>query len=287
LSVSTRAHPAKFFEVRLHFENKVPGLTAVCAGYELKQWRKGQLAAHLIKWLPEFALTYTEYNRLDGHNAAEMLAQAARSVYMSDNYQKRGEIGELLLHVICREVFKTYPAISKYFYKDSANNTVKGFDAVHVIVTKTGLELWLGESKFYSDISQAIAAAISDLKAHSERDYLRSEFTTIRRMLDPKWPYADRLAKLIMPNTSLDQIFQAVCIPVLLTYDSEVISAFEEVSAAFKKAFVEEVTRHYSAFASKNPLKHVKVHLFLLPAKCKDDLAAEFEKRLKACQGII
>jgi hypothetical protein len=61
----------------------------------------------------------------------------------TDKYQKRGEIGELLLHVICREVFKTYPAITKYFYKDSSNNTVKGFDAVHVVVTKTGLELWL------------------------------------------------------------------------------------------------------------------------------------------------
>jgi len=64
---------------------------------------------------------------------------------MSDKYKKRGEIGELLLHVICREVFKTYPAITKYFYKDSANNTVKGFDAVHVVVGGDGLELWLGE----------------------------------------------------------------------------------------------------------------------------------------------
>ena len=286
MAVSALAHPAKFFEVRLHFVDKAPGLTAVCAGYELKQWRKEQLAGHLIKWLPEFALTYSEYSRLAGHNAAEMMAQAARSVYMSDNYKKRGEIGELLLHVICREVFETYPAITKYFYKDSSNNTVKGFDAVHVVAAKTGLELWLGESKFYTDIDQAIAAAIHDLKEHTERDYLRSEFLTIRRMIDPNWPHADKLAMLIHPNVSLDKIFEAVCIPVLLTYNSEAISAHQEVSGKFIQAFTEEVTRHYASFASKNPLKHVKVHLFLLPAKSKLELSAEFEKRLKACQAI-
>jgi hypothetical protein len=117
----------------------------------------------LIEWLPEFALTYSEFLSLQGYNAADLIAKAARSVYMSDKYKKRGEIGELLLHVICREVFETYPAITKYFYKDSSNNTVNGFDAVHVIVTKTGLELWLGEAKFYKEIGQAIGAAVKDL----------------------------------------------------------------------------------------------------------------------------
>jgi Cap4 SAVED domain len=287
VAAPARPRQVKFFEVRLHFPDKAPGFTAVCAGYELKEWRKGQLAGQLIKSLPEFALTYSEFKRLDGHNAAEMLTQAARSVYMSDNYKKRGEIGELLLHVICREVFETYPAITKYYYKDSSNNTVKGFDAVHVVAAKTGLELWLGESKFYQDIGQAISAAVADLKAHTERNYLRSEFVTILNMLDPEWPHADRLAKLIHPNISLDEIFQAICIPVLLTYDSDTISAYEEVSSKFKQAFVEEVTRHYDTFASKNPLKHIRVHLFLFPVKSKAELLDEFDRRLKACQTII
>ena len=100
--------------MRLHLEDR-PGLSAVCAGYELREWRDKQLAGHLIKYLPEFALPYTERQKIGAHNAAELIAKAARSVYMSDKYQKRGEIGELLLHVICREVFKTYPAITKYF----------------------------------------------------------------------------------------------------------------------------------------------------------------------------
>jgi hypothetical protein len=285
--VPTSPQPDKFFEIRVHHLEKLIGLTAVCAGYELKEWRHAQLAGHLIKWLPEFALTYGELQSLQGYNAAELIAKAARSVYMSDKYKKRGEIGELLLHVICREVFKTYPAITKYFYKDSSNNTVKGFDAVHVVVSDTRLELWLGESKFYKKVGEAIAAAVEDLKAHTTRDYLRAEFVTIRNMLDPKWPHADRLKQLLRPNVSLDKIFDAVCIPVLLTYNSDTISAHDKVSKEFITAFEAEVMAHYTTFSNKNPLKEIRVHLFLLPAKDKQKLLDEFDARLKACQAII
>jgi HamA len=280
-------HPNKFFEVRFQVSTQLSGCTAVCAGYELKEWRRKQLAGHLIKWLPEFALTYSELSSLGPHNAADLLAKAARSVYTSEKYKKRGEIGELLLHVICREVFNTYPAITKYFYKDSANNTVKGFDSVHVIVTNAGLELWLGESKFYEQIDKAINAAVKDLKAHTGRDYMRAEFVTVRNMLDPKWPHAARLKKLIDPNVSLDNIFDAICIPVLLTYNSDAVGSHTAVSAAFVNAFRAEVSKHYANFSGKNPLKDIKVHLFLFPAKDKDALIAEFDERLKACQAII
>jgi hypothetical protein len=273
--------------VRVQFLDKSPALTAVCAGYELKEWRHKQLASHLIKWLPEFALTHGELQRLKGYNAVDLIAKAARSVYMSDKYKKRGEIGELLLHVICREVFNTYPAITKYFYKDSSNNTVKGFDAVHVKVSKTGLELWLGESKFYKNIGQAIAAAVQDLRAHTQRNYMRAEFVTIRNMIDRKWPHAEKLGKLIHPNISLDEIFEAVCIPVLLTYDSDTIAAHDQVSKEFVEAFTREVCTHYESFAKQNPLRNIRVHLFLFPAKSKQELLAEFDARLKACQAII
>jgi hypothetical protein len=279
-------HPDSFFEIRVHDLARKPGLTAVCASYELKEWRHKQLAGHLIKWLPEFALTYSELQSLKGYNAVDLLARAARSVYMSDKYKKRGEIGELLLHVVCRQVFQTYPAISKYFYKDSSNDTVKGFDAVHVVATESGLELWLGESKFYEKIDAAIRDAVKDLEDHTQRDYMRAEFAAISNKIDKEWPHAEKLEKLIHGNVSLDEIFEAICIPVLLTYDSDTISTHSEVSEEFKKAFKKEVLEHYDTFASKNPVKNIRVHLFLFPAKSKKLLLDEFDMRLKACQAI-
>ena len=279
-------HPAKFFEVRVHDLTRKPGLTAVCASYELKHWRCNQLAAHLIKWLPEFALSHSELQSLKPSNAVELIARAAQSVYATDKYKRRGEIGEILLHVVCREVFETLPAISKYFYKDSSNNTVKGFDAVHVVITKTGLELWLGEAKFYEKVGQAIYAATEDLKAHTKRDYMRAEFATISNMIDKNWPHAAKLEKLIHGNVSLDEIFEAICIPVLLTYDSDTIARHKEVSTEFRKAFEAEVLANYEKFAAKNPVKNIRVHLFLFPAKSKHQLLAEFDARLKSCQAL-
>jgi hypothetical protein len=280
--------PADFFELRVHVIEKPLGFTAACAGYELNEWRSAQLSAHLIEFLPEFALRYAELTSLGGHNAVALVAKAARAVYSTPKYKKRGEIGELLLHVLCREVFDSVPAISKYYYKDSANNTVKGFDSVHVVIAGGKLELWLGESKFYTNVTKAINKAVEDLKAHTGRDYMRSEFVTIQNMIDPAWPYANELRKLLKPNVSLDKVFETICIPVLLTYDSETVKTHHDVTSQFIVAFTQEVNIHRQTFADKNPLRTTKlrVHLFLFPLKSKASLFAEFDARLKACQSI-
>lgn len=76
----------------------VPSLLAICAGYESGAWRSDALAEHLLEWLPEFALNERELRELDGTNARRILRQAARNLYTSEKYQKRGEVGEILLH---------------------------------------------------------------------------------------------------------------------------------------------------------------------------------------------
>ena len=39
-----------------------PSLTGLCAGFEAGRWRALELARHLFEWLPEFALTTSEYH---------------------------------------------------------------------------------------------------------------------------------------------------------------------------------------------------------------------------------
>ena len=207
LAVNLNPHPSPFLDVRVHRLEPSPGLTSLCAGYELKEWRCTQLADHLIEWLPDFALTHSEREGLGSHNAVALTIQAAKSVYTSEKYGRRGEIGEILLHIALRQVFKTVPAINKVFFKDSTNDTVKGFDAVHVVAAAESLELWLGEVKFYNDISSAIDDVIKEIEAHTTRDYLRAEFAAIVNKIDPAWPYASRLKLLLGKNTSLDQMF--------------------------------------------------------------------------------
>ena len=285
--MTTPQHPAPLLEIRFEATDLDPVLTAFCAGYEMDQWRAEQLARHLIHWLPEFALTFSEWSDLGSHNAAELLGAAARSIYLSQKYQARGEFGEVLLHVMLRQHFKSVPAISKYYYKDSANDTVKGFDAVHVVQNNGDWELWLGEVKFYQEFRSAVRDVCEELQEHTGRDYLRSEFTAITRKVDQSWPEAAALVALLNSNRSLDEIFTRVCIPVLLTYDSETVSTHRSCTSDYIAAFEAEVRAKHSHFAANVPSLPVVVKLLLLPLEKKARLVQLMDEALKRCQAAL
>src|SRR5262245_57495379 len=123
--------PEPFFDL-LHDggDHAVPRSRVYCAGFELRRWRAKPFAAHLIECLPDYALAEEEL-RFHHGNAYVKLQQAAVRVYTSLNYERRGEVGEIALHAICREYFRTIPVATRVFYKSSSNDPVKSFDLVH------------------------------------------------------------------------------------------------------------------------------------------------------------
>lgn len=245
------------------------------------------MARHVLQWLPEFALRYSEWSDLDHADAVLKVAEAARAVYASDRYERRGEFGEILLHILLRQHFGTVPAISKIFFKDSRNDTVKGFDAVHVLEGGDGLELWLGEVKFYSDLNRAIRDVCDELSAHTAADYLRSEFVAITNKLDDAWGDAANVRHMLAQERSLDEIFTAVCVPVLLTYNSDVVGSYSQVGPAYEAAFEKEVSAAWKAFGEKVPPIPVRVHLFLLPLRDKHELVTEMDAGLRHAQELV
>lgn len=278
--------PDSFLTIRVHNIEIQPSLSGLCVGYERGEWRNQQLADHLMDWLPEFALTASECATLGHQNATKLMRSAARRVYDSDKFRNRGEFGEILLHIAIRQVFDSLPAVSKIYYKSANNDTVKGFDAVHVVGPPDDLELWLGEAKFYTEISRAISDVVTELQTHTETNYLRDEFALIVNKIDPKWPHAEVLRKLLQPEVSLDEVFQRVRIPVLLTYDSPCIAEHEACDTTYVKAFEQEISKHYATFAGRDIPKEVLVHLFLLPLQRKDALVKILDEKLKLWQQL-
>jgi len=260
--------------------------TGLCAGFENKLWRAKLLADHLMESLPDFCLTYSEYNRINHESAVSLIRRAARTVYSTGKFHKRGEFGELLLHVVLKTFMNTLPAVSKIYYKDSENDTVKGFDAVHIVPTTDGLELWLGEVKFYDDIGAAIRDVSKELEIHLQANYLKSEFLAIVNKIDEKWPHAEQLKKLLDEKTSLDQVFKAFCIPVLLTYDGPVTGKHDQLTDAYKTELAEEFLAIRKKFEEKNAAIPHRIHLFLLPLKTKKELISLLDEKLKAWQKI-
>ena len=267
---------------------------ALCAGFERGEWRNNQLADHVMEWLPEFALNHSELNEIGHHNAVRMTRKAARIVYQTKKYGLRGEFGELLLHIAIRQIYKTIPAVSKIYYKSAVNETVKGFDAVHVVRGDDGLELWIGETKFYTNVTKAIYDVSKEIVAHLETDYLRAEFILIKNKIDPAWPEAASLKELLEENVSLDDVFKRVCIPILLTYDSTVVQNSHASNNEYIECIQGEVSKAYTAMRDKLNTEYearfsealaLTVHVILIPLNKKTDLIAALDARLKALQA--
>ena len=263
-----------------------PRMSALCAGFEEREWRAEHLAASLMDWLPNFALSYSERQRFNDLTGRRMMLKAAQKVYKTPKYSHRGEFGELLLHAVVSELFNTEPAISKLFYKDSANDTVKGFDCVHVIAEAEALELWLGEVKFYDDLDRAIRDVVKELHDHAGRDYLRSEFLAITDKIDPAWPHGDRLKRLLDPNISLDEVFTRLRVPVLLTYDSQTVAAHTSWEDPYRDRFRDEVLTGYRKFSEKELPENLAIHLLLVPLKSKKVLVKILDEKLRVWQNL-
>lgn len=275
--------PAQFFELVIHDEAGRPGLTGASAGYELGKFRNEGLADYLFDWLPEFALKYSELEVFNSGTAMRLVKQAAKIVYTTDKYQKRGEFGELLLHALLREVFNSEPAISKIYYKSANNETVKGFDAVHIVENGNDLELWLGEVKFYKEASAAISDITREIVDHTEQRYLRDEFVLIGTKLDPRWKHSERVKELINRRKSLDEVFTRLCIPALVTYESGCVASHSKVCTAFKDQLKEEMAGIAANFGAAK-LPEIRIHLFLVPLHEKQTLVKLLHDKLEGMQ---
>lgn len=286
--LSTKSHttvpsflkPAPLLRSVIREVEDFPGLAGFCAGFEGGNWRSDQLAEHLVEWLPEFALNEHEYSAVGGSSARRALRQAAETIYTSMKYEKRGEVGEILLHAIIRQEYGSEPLVSKIFFKDSPNDTVKGFDAVHIVETSEELQLWLGEVKLYTSIASAIRDVIAELKVHTQVPYLRTEFAAICRKIDSGHKHARVLKALLDPNSSMDEIFGRICIPVLLIYDSPVVAAYSKTTPDYEKELILEFNAHFEKFTASG-LPSVDIILMLLPMNNKKALLARFDAKLK------
>lgn len=286
--------PEPFIRVQYHEQHKLGYGASICAGFERGRWREQQLVEHTLEWLPEFALPYSELVDISYANAVRKITRAARSIYNSEKYKSRGEFGEIFLHIAIRQLYETIPAISKIFFKSSVNKTVEGFDSVHVVATDSTLELWIGETKFYASVRRAIADVTQEIVDHLHSDYLRDEFLLIQNKIDPAWPYADRLTKLLDENTSLDEVFDCSVIPVLLTYDSDAVGSYGGDNDEYKKELIDEFSSAISQFEEQLVAKYeraftvtlpVTVHLILFPVSEKASLNKALDARLKGLQG--
>jgi Cap4 SAVED domain len=257
-------------------------LNCICPGFELKKWRCERLAAHLIDWLPDFAIRHDDLPpRIENiTDYRKLIEDAAERIYKTEKSESRGEIGELLLHAVCRQFSGTFPAVSKIYYKDSSNDVVKGFDLVHTRydVATDEMQLWLGEAKFYRSGSEAVNDAVTSIRKHLDAGFLTSEKVLIGNKVSKDTPGYSQLEHLFDRDTSLDQIFKRLIIPVLIAYDSDSASAYKD-DTSYNGALAVEIKKLQRSLLTKLPAD-ISVFCFYFPMHTKEALISQFDRRL-------
>jgi hypothetical protein len=266
-----------------------PKFSVFCVGYEQSRWRAEELVRDFFRrHLTSFALSYSEWKKVDGDSAAEALSRSAKMVYTTDDYKRRGEFGELFLHGILRDFYNAEPAVSKIYYADGPNETAKGFDAVHVVVNEDdGLDLWLGEAKLYESMTSAIKEIVSSLNDHIGEDFLRREFLAVTNKFDEAWEHKDKLAELLDENTSLDVIVERLVMPVLLTFKSKTVAGYDKVCDEYVDALIEEAKDAWQKFKDQLPNDFpVTIYFIVLPLEDTATVRKLADDTLKAYQKL-
>lgn len=285
-------------------------------GYDLAddtqngQYRWKDLVNVLISAVHEFAFGMHEGDSVKSNNLVVALSEAARSIYKIDNfnrvkeiylsgghldddledkYLRRGEFGELLLHLILRDNFGTIPLLSKIYFKDSYGHTVHGFDSVHI--NPESKSLWLGESKLYMDPFKGVAALVNDLKEHIRLDYMEGEFSLISKKIKHFSFHEDvaHWAKWLASGVRLKDKLSDIYIPMLCTYSCELFDLYDDEVEEFKAKLVQQAKTVSDRFNEGNnhPWKaKINIVLILLPVKCKKELVKRLHHKLGMMQSL-
>lgn len=257
-----------------------PESASYCAGFEIETWRCDDLADHLIEWLADYALKEDELS-VDHGNMYVRLRQAAARIYKSEKYQTRGEVGEIVLHAICREFFDTIPIAPRVFYLTSSNEVVKSFDLVHVRYVEDAYELWLGEAKFFENRDSAVNSAIESISKHIGLGFLKNEKLILGPQISRHIPRYHEIRDLLSSETSLDKLFESAVFPVCIACDSETTASASCHDEDYSKKIKAELQRISAKIVASGLCGKIRMVLIYVPLASKGKLAEAFDKRLK------
>ena len=338
----------KTFNLQSVLEEKISEvyLHGYLIGYDLGKYRLDAFADCLLDGIVDFAFGYNTgildtYDRRKLKEAAQSLYkikgyEEAKCIYLDNDGElpagasdevkkifadyeaatvKKGEFGELLLHVILRDYFNTVPLLSKIYFKDTDGFAVHGFDAVHIgpdINDNSKDSLYLGESKIYATGEGGVKALVGDIKDHYVRDFLDREFVLVSKKKDAYTPIAtyvdkntkdeyseylsrkdkwmDELKAVGEHQHKLQDLLGSVTIPLICTYESELFKKYandgegsfaqdyEAEVRSLKAAFDEDIKKIPNVAGEPEPTT-LNMVLLLLPIPSKEELIKILHKK--------
>lgn len=280
-------------------------LLSLINDFESGTWRTKKFTNFIFDHIAETALTYKEREALNEGASSILSRSIERMIMVKENKENKGyggELGEAFLYGILKKYYNAFPINPKIFYKQNRYDNAKGADSVHITQDDEGkFHLWFGESKFYTQLSNAIPKAIESVKDLFEDEKLRKEKSLITN-LDELQQYATKnhlkdneeykkLEKILRYETSLDELKKILHIPISIIYECEITQKTQEISDKYKQ---EMETFHYQQakeiqtkldqeLSSIFGIEKVKFHIILFPIPNKSDIL----EKLKASMEVF
>ncbi|MDO4644024.1 MAG: DUF1837 domain-containing protein [Cardiobacteriaceae bacterium] len=293
---------------------------AYFVGYDIDEcYRWKDLIDVIMNALPEFAYGFHQGSATNNTEILKKLRDAARAIYkiqcfkdvsdsieknglgldddVEDKYLRRGEFGELILHLLLRDKFETIPLISKIYFKDSCGSTVHGFDCVHIEPKEK--TLWLGESKLYIEPLKGLSALIKDLDEHFNCSFLEDEFSLIAKKTHGIGKHACEYNEIIKDRDYWIQLLSSkdykntlkkVKIPLICTYTSDIFKKYkDEHDGNFKSEYNAEISKLKKYFDEK--FNHawkskLEIILILFPVWDKNMLVQQLHNKIRILQEM-
>ncbi len=258
-----------------------------CAGFELSEWRCSGLADNLIEWIIDYALKSDELRDTNHTNTFVRLKQAASRVYTSEKYERRGEVGEIAAHAVCRTYFNTIPVAARVNYLSASNDPVKAFDLVHVrYVSDDNIELWLGEAKFFKNRNDAIKDAIASIKSHITAGFLKNEKLLLGPQVSNDIPHSAKIKELLSAEASIDELIASAVFPVLIAANSDAASNHVSANDDYNAEVADEMNALWVKLKASGLTGKIRLKLIYVPLGDKDALNKAFDDRLKGIQIV-
>ena len=212
--------------------------------YESGKYRQSELKQIINDALPHFALTPKEYKEYSKSGDDGEKYRLAWSRISKRHKYSKGDYGELLLFLILKVFFKSEKLVTKVKLK-SGNQEVLGYDCAHFTIEKKEPILWLGESKFHNNFSNAITSAFESLKDHCNVSFTKgTEFSILEPNIEvnKKSKAYNEVKSILKGVKSFDKL--KIKVPIFITYDFDKITNHKSTSS---ETFISDFKAEYEA----------------------------------------
>lgn len=271
--------------------------------FQCDEWMYLEFRNFIFSHLPETALTKKERDSLLDESEIRTY-RAIENLRLTDKNDRgrASELAEILLYGImkkyygAKEHYRVLPVVPKIFYKQNPNANALGADSVHIVIeNEQNFSLWLGESKFYTNIQRSMVDAINSIENLLQLQQLRKENRIIMNLSELDEYLQDNLNLLeeikdLLDSYTINDIMPKLHIPILLLHECDITKEATEMTDKYKDDIIEYHKKQAEKYFKRQIRKlsttvhrynSIKFHLILFPVPEKKRIVESFIERIK------